>query len=81
MLLGLCLPWVIISFCFSHLTRPGPSLMCMHVVLPGWIPEQRLMGRLPGLIMAWRPPLPSDPEGSFCACVVGVSPTPRMGNR
>ena len=32
------------------------------------------MGRLPGLIIAWYPML-SDLDGSFCACVVGISQT------
>ena len=52
----------------------------MCIILPRWIPAQRPMGRLTIYVIGWRP-IPFNPQGCFCACVVRKSSlTSRMRN-
>ena len=63
--------WPIILFISHTWLNPRPSPVCVHIFWPRRIPEQGPMRWLAGLITAWCP---------ICACVVGFSLTPRMGN-
>jgi len=68
--MGAVLPGFLGPIVLLRLTQ-GPPLR-MHILPPGWILAQ-VSGMLTGWTMVWCPPF-SDPEESFCQCVVPESP-------